>query len=174
LAGLVSRAQDISFENLYGIKEIIERLQYLVVKPFNEIGKYQDCGISPPKGLLIYGGSGCGKTALASALVKETGLSCVFVSAPSIRSKVVGESEQTIARLFAQARSSAPCILLMDQLESIVTKRGHSSSSQGSGDRIITTFLTEMDGIFTDSNRLNVFIVASNCILPSHIQYRCY
>jgi SpoVK/Ycf46/Vps4 family AAA+-type ATPase len=94
-------------------------------------------------------------------------MSCIYVSAPSIRSKLVGESEQTIARLFAQARSSAPCILLLDQLESLVSKRGTNSSSQGSGDRIITTFLTEMDGIFTNTKN-NVFIVASKMISCSH------
>jgi transitional endoplasmic reticulum ATPase len=70
-------------------------------------------------------------------------------------------NQKRIAKLFAQARNAASCILLLDQFESIMAKRGTSSSSEGSGDRIVTSFLTEMDGIFTKGHSgSSIFIVA--------------
>jgi SpoVK/Ycf46/Vps4 family AAA+-type ATPase len=164
LAGISSSIPTTRFSDLYGIQETLESLNQLIIKPFqNELMYVEKC-ITPPKGILLHGPSGVGKTALACSIANELGMACIFVSSPSIRSKIVGESEKIIASLFSQARSSAPCVLLIDQIDAVLSKRGNSSSSQGSGDRIITTFLTEMDGIFTQSNRSNVFIVASKLV----------
>jgi SpoVK/Ycf46/Vps4 family AAA+-type ATPase len=162
LSGIISKISNITFDEVFGMSEIIEKLKYLVVKPFNELGVYDEYGVSPPKAILLHGISGVGKTALACALVNATGMSCIYVSSPSIRSKLVGQSEQTISKLFAQARSSSPCVLLMDQIEMLLSRRGTNSSSQGSSDRIVTTFLTEMDGIFTSAKQTNVFIIATS------------
>jgi SpoVK/Ycf46/Vps4 family AAA+-type ATPase len=161
LTGISSPIPRIRFCDLHGVQDTLDSLTQLIVKPFQQNAMYVEKCITPPKGILLHGPSGVGKTALACAIANELGMACIFVSSPSIRSKVVGESEKTIARIFSQARSSAPCVLLIDQIDAVLSKRGNSSSSQGSGDRIITTFLTEMDGILTQSYRSNVFIVAS-------------
>ena len=83
---------------------------------------------------------------LAMALVNELGMSCIYVNSTNIRSKIVGKSEEAIKNLFTQAKSSAPCCLLIDQFEMLLMKRKRQTS-EGGGDRIVTTFLTEMDGI---------------------------
>ncbi|KAI8892694.1 P-loop containing nucleoside triphosphate hydrolase protein [Globomyces pollinis-pini] len=161
LSGIVSKIPAVSFNDLYGLTDIIHQVKKLIINPFCAISDYETLGVSPPKGVLIHGPSGVGKTALACAIVKESGMACIYVDSPSIRSKIVGQSEKLIARLFSQARSAAPCILLMDQFDMMVSKRdGTSQTSQGSSNRIVTSFLTEMDGIFTDSSKLGVFIVA--------------
>lgn len=117
----------------------------MVIKPFQEIEKYLNYRVKPPKGILIKGPSGNGKTMLAIALVNELGMACIYVNSTSIRSKIVGKSEEAIKKLFAQAKSSAPCCLLIDQFEMLMMAR-NSQTSEGGGDRIVTTFLTEMDG----------------------------
>lgn len=73
-----------------------------------------------PKGILIHGPSGVGKSALAFALVNEIGLTCIYVDAPKIRSKIVGESESNIISIFNQANSSRPCVILVDQVNNSI------------------------------------------------------
>lgn len=75
-----------------------------------------DLGISPPKGILLHGPTGVGKTRLCSALAVEAGVNFMLVESSQIRSKIVGESEKGIAKLFAQARANSPCILFIDQV----------------------------------------------------------
>jgi SpoVK/Ycf46/Vps4 family AAA+-type ATPase len=79
---------------------------------------------------------------LCSALATEAGVNFMLVESSQIRSKVVGESEKGIAKLFAQARSNAPCILFIDQIDMLLPTRGTSHSSENTGDRIVTGFLT--------------------------------
>jgi ATP-dependent 26S proteasome regulatory subunit len=117
LSGLLqSKIPDIRFSSLYGIDDKIEYLKQNVITPFLKKDELALKGINPPKGLLIYGPSGTGKTSLAIATANATGLSCIYVDSTSIRSKIVGESEKSILKLFEQARSASPCILLMDQV----------------------------------------------------------
>jgi SpoVK/Ycf46/Vps4 family AAA+-type ATPase len=79
---------------------------------------------------------------LCSALATEAGVNFMLVESSQIRSKVVGESEKGIAKLFAQARANAPCILFIDQIDMLLPTRGTSHSSENTGDRIVTGFLT--------------------------------
>lgn len=116
LTGILSKIPDTSFASLYGINDKIAYLNEQVVFPFLNKDQMGKKGISLPKGLLIYGPSGVGKTSLAIATANATGLSCIYVGSTAIRSKVVGESERAIADLFTKARNSSPCILLMDQV----------------------------------------------------------
>lgn len=94
--------------------DIIMKLRALVVDPFSHMDRYRSFGVSPPRGVLIYGPSGVGKTSVATALVKEIGIACIYVDSAGIRSKIVGQSEQTIADLFEKARSASPCSLFAD------------------------------------------------------------
>ncbi|KAG0237802.1 spermatogenesis associated protein 5 [Actinomortierella wolfii] len=144
-----TKTPDVHFSDLYGLESAIMDLKVSVVEPFQQPGKYFDLGIAPPRGVLIHGPPGVGKTMLCCALAQELGINFMLVEGSQIRSKIVGESEQNIARMFAQAKANAPCILFIDQIDVLAPARGTTFSSENSGDRIVTSLLTEMDGFFT-------------------------
>ncbi|ORZ02134.1 P-loop containing nucleoside triphosphate hydrolase protein [Syncephalastrum racemosum] len=148
-----SKVPSIHFSDIYGIDDVIKNIKASVIYPFQHPEHYQTLGIAPPKGILVHGPPGVGKTMLCSALAAEAGVNFMFVESSQIRSKVVGESEANIARLFAQARTSAPCILFIDQIDTLVPRRGTSSTTENSSDRIVTGFLTAMDGLLTKNDK---------------------
>jgi SpoVK/Ycf46/Vps4 family AAA+-type ATPase len=152
LRDIVFTLPDSSLRDLFGLDHTLEFIKSQIIRPLREPESLGN--IVKPRGCIIYGPSGTGKTSLAAAIVRETGLASVYVTAPSLRSKIVGESEKRIASLFAQCRKSAPCIMLIENFEMVCPKRIESG---GTDQRIVTTFLQEMDGIFGDSG---VFIVA--------------
>jgi SpoVK/Ycf46/Vps4 family AAA+-type ATPase len=139
----------VDFSNVFGLDDSISFLKRAIIKPFLDPSEFEQRGIHLPRGIVIQGPPGVGKSLLSFALVNELGLSCIYIDGPKIQSKIVGESEAAITKLFAKARENSPCVLLMDQLDTIVPKRGSTSSSENTSERIITTFLTEMDGILT-------------------------
>ncbi|KND01571.1 uncharacterized protein SPPG_03371 [Spizellomyces punctatus DAOM BR117] len=151
------------FSDLFGLEDVIKHVQTSVLRPFKHLDRYAALGINPPRGVLLHGPAGVGKSVLSYALVQEAGFNCIYVDGPKIRSKVVGESEQNITKIFAQARSSAPSILLIDQIDMLVPRRGMDMSSENTGERIVTCFLTEMDGVLSKSagaDNRTVFIIA--------------
>ncbi|KAJ3299961.1 hypothetical protein HK104_005658 [Borealophlyctis nickersoniae] len=164
LSELISKIPERHLNELFGMQDVIERLRSTVIEPFTHFDRYLTFGIDPPRGVLIHGPPGVGKTVLGCALVQETGFNCVYVDGPKIRSKVVGESEANIAKIFAQARDSAPCVLLIDQIDMLVPSRGMDTSSENTGERIVTCFLTEMDGVLSSGRGAalhgRIFIVA--------------
>ncbi|KAF9278174.1 hypothetical protein BGZ68_008749 [Mortierella alpina] len=139
----------VKFSDLYGIQDAIADLKVSIIEPFHHPEKYLDLGIAPPRGVIIHGPPGVGKTMLCCALAEELGINFMLVESSQIRSKVVGESEQNIARMFAQAKANAPCILFIDQIDILAPSRGSTHTSENSGDRIVTGLLTEMDGFFS-------------------------
>ncbi|KAI9102812.1 P-loop containing nucleoside triphosphate hydrolase protein [Phlyctochytrium arcticum] len=150
------------FSDLFGMNNIISRIHTAVLSPLRNMTRYAALGVRNHRGLLIHGVSGVGKSVLSYALVNESGFNCVYVEGAKLRSKVVGESEQNIAKIFAKARASAPSILLIDQIDMIVPRRGLDNSSENTGERIVTCFLTEMDGILSASETgASVFVVAA-------------
>ncbi|KAI9029876.1 P-loop containing nucleoside triphosphate hydrolase protein [Phycomyces nitens] len=148
----------ITFADMYGIDSIIEEIKVSIIHPFHHPEEYIALGITPPRGILLHGPPGVGKTMLCSALATEAGVNFMLVESSQVRSKVVGESEKNLAKLFAHARSNAPCILFIDQIDMLLPKRGTSQSSENTSDRIVTGFLTEMDGLMTKSNGPNAHI----------------
>ncbi|KAF9303256.1 hypothetical protein BGZ74_004091 [Mortierella antarctica] len=155
----------VTFDQLYGIQDAIMDLRISIIEPFNNPQKYIDLGISPPRGVIVHGPPGVGKTMLCCALAEELGINFMLVESSQIRSKVVGESEQNIARMFAQAKANAPCILFIDQIDVLAPARGTTHTSENSGDRIVTSLLTEMDGFFTagsgKSAEVDVLVLAA-------------
>ncbi|KAF9181297.1 hypothetical protein BGZ50_005599 [Haplosporangium sp. Z 11] len=139
----------VTFKDLFGIEDAIADLKVSIIDPFHNPGKYLDLGIAPPRGIIIHGPPGVGKTMLCCALAEELGINFMLVESSQIRSKVVGESEQNIARMFAQAKANAPCILFIDQIDVLAPSRGSTHTTENSGDRIVTGLLTEMDGFFS-------------------------
>ncbi|RCH95460.1 Spermatoproteinsis associated protein 5 [Rhizopus azygosporus] len=161
-----SRVPSVTFSDLYGLNDVIQELRACVIEPFHHPERYIQLGIMPPKGILLHGPTGVGKTMLCSALASEAGVNFMLVESSQIRSKIVGESEKAIAKLFAQARANSPCILFIDQIDMLLPKRGTSQSTENTSDRIVTSFLTEMDGLLTktlDNNnaQIDLLVIAA-------------
>ena len=144
LIEVTSDLPKIFLSDMFGVDSIITYVNSTIIEPFKNPQNYSGF-IPPPKGALIYGPTGSGKTMLATAIANETGLPCILVSSATLRSKVVGESEERIHKLFSKARTSAPVIILLENLEMICPARSHKLSQSDS--RMVTTFLQEMDGI---------------------------
>ncbi|KAG0057378.1 hypothetical protein BGZ83_010837 [Gryganskiella cystojenkinii] len=145
----LSKIPTVTFRDLFGVQDAIADLRVSIIEPFHNPQKYLDLGITPPRGVLVHGPPGVGKTMLCCALAEELGINFMLVESSQIRSKVVGESEQNIAKIFAQAKANAPCILFIDQIDVLAPSRGSTHTSENSGDRIVTGLLTEMDGFFS-------------------------
>ncbi len=126
-------------------------------------------------GALLAGAPGVGKTSLAhhcaSLAAKMSRVSLLDVSCTSLIHKEIGGSERAVQRLFAAVRAAAPCILLLDGIENVAPRRGNDDTSEGTMDRVLSTFLTEMDGVDTDGASGNVAVIGvtrdSNLIDPS-------
>ncbi len=120
--------------------------------------RFQKMGVKPPKGVLLYGPSGCGKTLLAKAVAKESGANFLTVRGPEILSKWVGESEKAMRGIFRKAKASAPCIVLLDEVDSIAKSRGLYGEDGGTSERVLSQLLTEMDASQSSSD---VFVIAA-------------
>jgi len=101
----------------------------------------------PPKGIILHGKPGTGKTYLAKALASESGVNFISVKGPQILSRYIGESEKGVRELFRLAKQASPCILFLDEIDSLTPRRTADSSGSGVIERVIGQFLTEMDGI---------------------------
>jgi transitional endoplasmic reticulum ATPase len=126
-----------------GLEDAKRTLEDNFITAIKEPGKFQKMGIKPPKGALLYGPSGCGKTLLARALATESGANMILVRGPEILSKWVGESEKAIREIFRKAKTSSPCIIIFDELDSLA--RFKSSEEGGVGERLLSQLLTEME-----------------------------
>jgi transitional endoplasmic reticulum ATPase len=154
---------NVYWEDVGGLEKQRSTLESLVQLPHEYPELFQQAGIHPPKGVLFSGPPGTGKTLLAKVLATETGLSFITVDAAAIFSKWLGESEKVIRQVFKKARQAAPCLLLFDELDAIVPRRGGGAYT-GNTDRIVNQFLSEMDNFdeFTEvmvlgaTNRLDL------------------
>jgi transitional endoplasmic reticulum ATPase len=139
---------DVRWDEVGGLDEIKQALQEAVEWPLKYADLYEKTGTMPPKGIILYGKPGTGKTYLAKALASESGVNFISVKGPQIMSKYIGESERAVRELFKKARQASPAILFLDEIDSLVPHRnteGHGSSDVTQ--RVISQFLTEMDGI---------------------------
>ncbi|MCC6041977.1 MAG: CDC48 family AAA ATPase, partial [Desulfurococcaceae archaeon] len=148
---------DVSWSDIGGIDEVKQVLVENVILPLKNPDLYEKYGIKPPRGLLLYGPPGCGKTLLAKAVAKESGFNFIAVRGPELLSKWVGESERAIREVFKKARMHAPSIVFLDEVDSIAPIRGLLSDS-GVTERVVTQLITELDGI-KDLN--NVIVIAA-------------
>ncbi|MCK4669620.1 MAG: CDC48 family AAA ATPase [Nanoarchaeota archaeon] len=137
---------DVSWDDIGGLDHVKQELKEAVEWPLKFSESFRRLGIKPPKGVLIYGAPGTGKTLLAKAVAHESEANFILVKGPSMLSKWVGESEKGVRKIFDKARQSAPCIIFFDEIDSIAPKRGQSSDSQVT-ERVVNTLLTEMDGL---------------------------
>ncbi len=136
-----------------GLDEAKKALKDNVILAMNDSAKFTKMGVRPPHGVLIYGPPGCGKTMLARALASESGANMIIVKGPEILSKWIGESEKAIREIFRKAVASAPCVIILDELDALARNRDGNDS--GYGDTILSQLLTEIE----DSVTTNVVVV---------------
>jgi len=135
------------WEDIGGLEAVKEDLKEAVEWPLNTPEIFVRLGIKPPKGILLFGPPGCGKTLLAKAVATESAANFITVKGPEVFSKWVGESEKAIREVFRKARMAAPAIIFFDEIDSLVPKRGAGFSDSGASERVISQLLTEMDGM---------------------------
>jgi len=138
---------DVKWEDVGGLENIKEELKEAVEWPLKHSDIFKKTNTNPPKGILLYGDPGTGKTLLAKAVSNESGVNFISVKGPSLISKYVGESERAIREVFKTAKQASPTILFFDEIDSLVPRRGSSSTDAHVTERVISQFLTEIDGI---------------------------
>jgi transitional endoplasmic reticulum ATPase len=136
---------EVRWSDIGGLEDVKQQLREAVEWPLKYPQLFEKMGIRPPKGILLYGPPGVGKTLLAKAAATESEANFIAVNGPEILSKWVGESEKAIREIFRRARMVAPVIIFFDEIDAIAPVRGHDVS--GVTDRIVNQLLTEMDGI---------------------------
>ncbi|MFV0645725.1 MAG: AAA family ATPase, partial [Sphingomonadaceae bacterium] len=137
----------VGWDDIGGIGDAIAKLKEGVELPLKNPDAFTRLGIRPAKGFLLYGPPGTGKTLLAKAVAKEAQANFISMKSSDLLSKWYGESEQQIARLFARARAVAPCVLFIDEIDSLVPARGSGQGEPQVTGRVVNTILAEMDGL---------------------------
>ncbi|RKP13042.1 AAA-domain-containing protein, partial [Piptocephalis cylindrospora] len=134
--------------DLGGVDGCIEEVLELIAMPISHPEIYHHTGVSPPRGILLHGPPGCGKTLLANAIAGELGVPFIQISAPSVVSGMSGESEKKIRDIFEEAREAAPCLLFIDEIDAITPKR--ETAAREMERRIVAQLLTSMDDMAWD------------------------
>jgi transitional endoplasmic reticulum ATPase len=138
---------DIKWEDIGGLSTIKQELQEAVEWPLKYLGVFTYADATPPKGILLYGPPGTGKTLMAKAAANESEANFISIKGPELLSKWVGESEKGVREIFRKARQAAPCIIFFDELDAIAPTRGGDHGDSHVTERVISQFLTEMDGL---------------------------
>ncbi len=139
----------VRWTDIGGLENVKEELIEAVEWPLKNPGVFERMGIRPPKGILLYGPPGCGKTLLARAVATESEANFITIKGPEVFSKWVGESEKAIREVFRKARMSSPAVIFFDEFDSLVPGRGMGYADSGVTERVISQLLTEMDGIIS-------------------------
>jgi transitional endoplasmic reticulum ATPase len=139
----------VHWDDIGGLEEVKQELKEAVEWPLKNPEIFKRIGIKPPKGILLYGPPGCGKTLLARAVATESEANFITIKGPEVFSKWVGESEKAIREVFRKARMAAPAVIFFDEIDSLAPRRGLGFADSGVTERVISQLLTEMDGIIT-------------------------
>jgi transitional endoplasmic reticulum ATPase len=153
---------DVKWSDIGGLHEAKQELKEVVEWPLKKPDSFRRLGITPPKGVLVFGPPGCGKTLLARAVATESEANFISVKGPELISKWVGESEKAIREVFRKARTAAPAIIFFDEIDALAPTRGAGGDGPGAvhNQRVISQLLTEMDGL--ESMKDIVVIAATN------------
>ncbi|MDE0878752.1 MAG: CDC48 family AAA ATPase [Sphingomonas bacterium] len=141
------QAPQIRWSDIGGLDKAQDRLKEGVELPLKNPDAFLRLGIRPAKGFLLYGPPGTGKTLLAKAVAREAEANFIATKSSDLLSKWYGESEQQIAKLFSRARQVAPCVIFIDELDSLVPARGSGAGEPQVTERVVNTILAEMDGL---------------------------
>jgi len=137
---------DVRWDDVGGLEDVKQALREAVEWPLKHAALFAQTKTRPPKGLLLTGPPGCGKTLLAKAVARESGVNFISIKGPQLLSKWVGESEKGVREIFKKARQASPCIIFLDEIDALAPARGGGGDSHVS-ERVVSQLLTEMDGI---------------------------
>jgi transitional endoplasmic reticulum ATPase len=139
---------EVSWDQVGGLEEVKERLKESIEWPLTKPEMFEHFGINPPRGIVLFGAPGTGKTLIAKAIANEAKANFITIKGPELISKWVGESEKAVREVFKKAKQSSPSIVFLDEFESIA---GMRRTSDGSGsdvmNRVVNQLLSSMDGV---------------------------
>ena len=138
---------DIKWDDVGGLDDVKQELKEAVEWPLKHPETFQRLGIRPPKGTLLYGIPGTGKTLLAKAVASESEANFISVKGPELLSKWVGESEKGVREVFRKAKQASPTVIFFDEIDAIASARGGNDTDSGVTKRVVNQLLTEMDGL---------------------------
>lgn len=137
----------VTYEDIGGLRKQIQRIREMIELPLRYPELFDKLGIEPPKGVLLYGPPGCGKTLIAKAVANETSAHFTTISGPEIIGKFYGESEERLRKVFEEAQAHAPAILFIDEIDAIAPKREELGSQHQLERRVVTQLLALLDGL---------------------------
>jgi transitional endoplasmic reticulum ATPase len=139
---------EVTWEQVGGLEDVKERLKESVEWPLNMPEKFDHFGITPPRGIMLFGAPGTGKTLIAKAIANEAKANFISIKGPELISKWVGESEKAVREVFKKAKQSSPSIVFLDEFESIAgMRRGHSGEGSDVMNRVVNQLLSSLDGV---------------------------
>ncbi|MGO9571164.1 MAG: CDC48 family AAA ATPase [Desulfomonilaceae bacterium] len=138
---------DVRWEDVGGHDDLKNRLTEAVEWPLQYPHIFERAGTKAPRGILLGGPPGCGKTLLAKAIANESKVNFISVKGPALLSKYVGESEEAVREVFRKARQASPCIIFFDEIDALVPVRSGGSTDSHVAERVLSQFLAEFDGI---------------------------
>ncbi|MDT3673510.1 AAA family ATPase [Microcystis wesenbergii] len=144
----------VDWDNIGGLEQIKQTLQESVEGALLHPQLYTQTKAQAPKGILLWGPPGTGKTLLAKAVASQARANFISINGPELLSKWVGASEQAVRELFAKARQAAPCVVFIDEIDTLAPARGRYSGDSGVSDRVVGQILTELDGLQTGATIL--------------------
>jgi transitional endoplasmic reticulum ATPase len=142
-----TEVSNIHWTDVGGLDEQIRELREAIEWPLKFKESISRLGIQPPRGVLLFGPPGCGKTLLAKAVATESEVNFISIKGPALLSKWVGESEKAVREIFRKAKMSAPTIVFFDEIDALAPKRGSGVGDSGTTERVISQILTEIDGL---------------------------
>lgn len=150
------RLDEVGYDDVGGVRKQMAQIRELVELPLRHPQLFKSIGVKPPKGILLYGPPGSGKTLIARAVANETGAFFFCINGPEIMSKLAGESESNLRKAFEEAEKNAPSIIFIDEIDSIAPKR---EKTHGEVERrIVSQLLTLMDGL---KSRAHVIVIGA-------------
>ena len=150
---------NIKWSDIGGHEDLKRELKQAVEWPLKQPEAFAKMGIKPPRGVLLYGPPGCGKTAIAKAIATESEANFISIKGPQLISMWVGESEKGIRKVFQRARQVSPVVVFFDEIDSVAARRGVTTDA-GVNERMVNQLLTELDGI--EELKGVVFVAATN------------
>ena len=140
-----NRADDVGYDDIGGCRRQLAQIREMIELPLRHPQLFKTLGVKPPKGVLLYGPPGSGKTMIARAVANETGAFFFLINGPEIMSKMAGEAEANLRRAFEEAEKNSPAIIFIDEIDSIAPKREKTGGEVEK--RVVSQLLTLMDGV---------------------------
>ena len=139
------RMDEVGYDDIGGCKKQMGQIREMIELPLRHPQLFKVLGVKPPRGVLLYGPPGSGKTLIARAVANETGAHCIVINGPEVMSKMAGESEANLRRAFEEAEKAAPAIIFIDEIDAIAPKRDKTNGEVER--RVVSQLLTLMDGL---------------------------